>query len=172
MRKLKLALITGMAALGLGLQCTAAGAEGQREEPLSLWQTSGVWNIFVDASVGNGCLIQQYSEDGLDIRLGYLPERLGAFFSVANQEWHDIDDIKSRDISLFFDDIAFEGTTEFFENEGFFGGFAFFNNPDFMADFAKRKSLKVVGPEGDQVVINLAGTALAIKALDECQKSH
>lgn len=54
----------------------------------------------------------------------------------------------------------------------FFGGIAFFNNPDFMADFAKRKSLKVVGPEGDQVVINLAGTALAIKALDECQKSH
>ncbi|MFY0661442.1 MAG: hypothetical protein JXR15_13195 [Shimia sp.] len=172
MRKLKLDHLTGMAVLVLGLLFAAAGAEGQREEPLSLWRTSGAWNIFVDASVGNGCLIQQYSEEGLDIRLGYLPERLGAFFSVASQEWHDIDEIKSRDISLFFDDVAFEGTTEFFENEGFFGGFAFFNNPDFMTDFAKRKSMKVVGPEGDKVVLNLAGTALAIRALDECQKSH
>ena len=147
-------------------------AEGAPADQHALWNESGSWTVFVNASVGNGCFIERQTEDNTQIRLGYLPERLGGFFSVANPDWSELEPGVTQEIALFFDGATFSGETEFFEEGGYFGGFSFFNNPNFLTDFAKRKKLTIVGPEGDKTIVDLTGTSRAINAMNTCQEAQ
>lgn len=155
-----------------GMQGGVALSEGQPVSQYVLWGENGKWTIFVNTAVGNGCFIERLTEDETQIRLGYLPERLGGFISVANPDWSELKAGVTQDIALFFDGSTFAGETEFFEEGDYFGGFSFFNNPNFLTDFAKHKNLMIVGPEGDKTVVDLTGTSRAIIAMNGCQETQ
>lgn len=138
-------------------------------QPFETWGTSGDWSIKVDTSVGNGCFIERQTPEDLKIRLGYLPDRVGAFISASSVEWSDLEVGSAQTVTMFLDDAVFAGETELFQDGDAYGGLSFFNNPDFLKEFAKKRSMTIVDPNGDKARFDLTGTANALKSLDKCQ---
>ena len=43
-------------------------------QDLVTYDTVGVWDVLVDPTVGNDCLINAVFEDGSDVRVGFAPD--------------------------------------------------------------------------------------------------
>lgn len=157
-------LATGLCLCGWGTESTAQIGE--------FWGTSGNWTVFVDQDAGNGCFVETTAGEDVRIRVGYLPDRLGGFFSAASPSWFELKANTVQKISVLFDGALYAGEFEVFQDESYVGGSAFFNNPNFLKDFAKRNSMTLIGPDGDKETVNLKGSSRALKALDECQMAQ
>ena len=141
-------------------------------EDLIKWKDAEEWHIFVDADVGNGCLMEKLFEDGSRMRIGYLPEREGGFLSVANQSWTEMTEEKNFTVRIDLDDVAFGGEVENIVDDNWRGGYAFFNNPAFLDEFARRNEITITGPKNQPVSYSLAGTSKALAALKECNDEN
>ena len=139
-------------------------------EDLKKWGEAGAWQVFVDAAVGNGCLIEKTFEDGSRMRMGDLPEKNGNFLSVVNKAWTQIDEVETVVVHFDLDGVVFGGDVEYIIDGDWRGGFAFFNNPALFEEFAKKNTMTITGPSNQPVSYSLKGTGKALKALDECRK--
>ena len=139
-------------------------------EDLKKWGDAGAWQVFVDAAVGNGCLIEKTFEDGSRMRMGDLPEKNGNFLSVVNKAWTQIDEVETVVVHFDLDGVVFGGDVEYIIDGDWRGGFAFFNNPALFEEFAKKNTMTITGPSNQPVSYSLKGTGKALKALDECRK--
>jgi hypothetical protein len=135
-------------------------------------EKSGDWTILVDAETGNGCLMRREQADGLVVELGAWPARKGAFFAAFHPDWTDLPIGETVRLEFHFDDVGFAGDAIGTEREGLQGGIAYFNNLAFIDEFAKRSSVKVVGPKGGTAKVDLTGTSRAIAAVKECQSKQ
>jgi hypothetical protein len=136
------------------------------------WGDAGSWQIFVDTSVGNGCLIEKVFEDGSRMRMGHLPERNGAYLSVVNKSWTHIEKSKVVVVNFDLDGVVFGGDVEYIVEGDWRGGYAFFNNPALVDEFAKKNSMTITGPSNQPVSYSLKGTTAALSALHDCRKKN
>ena len=141
-------------------------------EPPEEWGKSGDWSVLVDETVGNGCFIQKDFDDGIRIRLGYVPDREGGFFTALSQEWQELETGETGIAKFISERDKFAGEIEFVEEEGWYGGWAFFNNPEFATELAQRRSITVIGPNDGTIEVDLAGSAKAISEAARCQSEQ
>lgn len=139
---------------------------------LETWGDSGIWQILIDASVGNGCLAQRSFDDGTLVQIGAHPAQSGGFFAAYNFEWTDIQNGAVGIVSFNFGDERFAGDVVGKIRQGLPGGYAFFDNPNFITEFAKRQTVTVSGESGRLLEIDLTGSKTAIDSILACQKEQ
>ncbi|PSL15094.1 hypothetical protein [Shimia abyssi] len=138
-------------------------------QPVSDWGDAGVWAIKVDAGNGNGCFMQRDFESGTVVRLGYVPDKKGAFLLAVNADWEQIEEGQEGSVIFDFGDSRFQGAAVGIVQDGLPGGYAFFNNPEFTSEFARRPNVKIIGGNGGEEQISLSGSSAALGQLDLCQ---
>ena len=148
--------------------CTK-GAEAQE---FKKWGDAGEWQILVDATVGNGCLIEKTFEDGSRMRMGHLPEQEAAYLSVVNKSWTHIKEVDTVVVHFDLDGVVFGGDVEYLIEDEWRGGYAFFNNPALVDEFAQKNKMTITGPSNQPVSYSLDGTSAALVALKKCREDN
>ena len=154
-------------ALVLALHSNPASAETFKK-----WGEAENWQILVDASVGNGCLMERTFEDGSRMRMGHLPEKNAAYLSVVNEAWTHIEEVETVVVHFDLDGVVFGGDVEYSIEDDWRGGYAFFNNPALVDEFGQKNSMTITGPSNQPVSYSLTGTTAALSALHECRKKN
>jgi hypothetical protein len=72
-------------------------------------------------------------------------------------------------VSFELGDTVFEGKAEGYSRDGIEGGIVYFNNLDFAYELARQQTLTINRVTGDQIEVDLTGSADAIDALIACQ---
>ncbi|MGB0695969.1 MAG: hypothetical protein ACPGOY_10005 [Rhodospirillaceae bacterium] len=163
-RHLAMALtLAGVTALG-----SVGSAQAQSLEP---WGSAEGWDIMVDPSLGNGCLITAEYQDGSVVRIGFDRTVGGGYVTVFNENWGYLEDGAIYPVSFDLDDQPYEG-----EAKGLYlgevpGADIAFDNPDFLFDIAKKYTMTIYNMDGAEVLaIDLAGTYVALEGALECQE--
>ncbi len=132
------------------------------------------WDIFVNDNMGPGCLAakklspETHIEMGIDAtrnpRIGYMALYTKAQANISQGE----------NVTVMFDvdGEKFSGTAMGQQTQGFRGGSVPVNNVDFIYDLAKKKTLTITPQGGEPIVVSLAGTDAAFKALRTCQETQ
>jgi len=77
------------------------------EELVSVGQV-GVWEILVDPTVGNGCLINAVFEDGSDVRIGFDREAGTGYLLAMNEAWQGIEEGATYPVQMDVDGQVYE----------------------------------------------------------------
>lgn len=149
-----------------------AGATASAADEVVDWSQSGNWAVRIDGAAGNGCFIERQFDGGIVLRFGLLPELSGGFVSAMSADWKQIKPGETGLVKFFTSEEKFAGEVEMIEEADMRGGFAFFNNPALPVEFAKRRSLRVVGPGGGEFEVDLTGSARAIAEMERCQEAQ
>ena len=70
----------------------AAASSPLHAQTLESWGASDYWDVMVDSSLGDGCLIQSEFNDGPIISIGFDPTRGGAYVTAFNMAWGEIEE--------------------------------------------------------------------------------
>ncbi|MEK1886113.1 MAG: hypothetical protein AAAB35_00745 [Phyllobacterium sp.] len=153
-----------LAAAVLTVPCQAA-VEYQK------YGSAAGWDIFVNPQMGPGCFIARQNPDGAtQVQMGIdataAPRGYLALYSTKPRKV-----TQGEKISVVFDvdGDKYTGEAKGQETQGYDGAFVPFNNLDFIYDLAKKKTLTITATGRDPIVVKLAGTDDAFKALRECQ---
>ena len=76
--------IACVALMNVALASTAVAQE------LELWGASEYWDVMVDPTLGNGCLIQSEFTDGSVVRIGFDRNQGYGYVRAFNSAWGDI----------------------------------------------------------------------------------
>lgn len=131
------------------------------------------WNLMVDPSFGNGCLIQRYDTDDAVVRLGFDATQRRGYFVVFNPAWGDLKTGQTFDITFDLDGEIFKGVATGFHLNKVPGAGVFFQDRDFVYALAKKKVMTLYDTAGATVMtIDLAGSDKAIEYARACQKDQ
>jgi hypothetical protein len=160
-------------AIGSSLILSLLAATGAAAQTLTKYGEEAGWEIYVRGDMGPGCLIMKDLTDSLQLQMGIdaTNEARGylALYTTADAA------IAGGDkISVLFDvdGQEFSGEATGQQVAGVKGAFARLNNPDFIYDLAKKKFLTIKPAGRDAIVVSLAGTNAAMKALRTCQDAQ
>ncbi len=156
----------------IALTALVATAPAVQAEELVEWKTVGEWQVVIDKTTGNGCMMQKVYENGFLLQFGLLPQREEAYFAAYREDWTDIEYGKKVEMEFAFDDNAYEGPVTGYVAKPWHGGYAEVNNPEMMYDFAKKYNLKVTGHQGREFELSLDGTLKGVEELIACQKAQ
>ena len=154
-------------ALGLAF-CAATSASAEAKK----YGSEAGWDIFVNDSMGPGCLIARKLNPETQVQMGIdataAPLGYMALYTKAPAQVS-----AGEQLSVVFDvdGQKFTGEAKGLQMEGFRGASVAVNNLDFIYDLAKKKTLTITPDGRDPIVVSLAGTDAAFKALRECQQT-
>ena len=133
------------------------------------WGSSDYWDVLVDPSLGNGCLIQSEFDDGSVVRIGF--DRLTGFGYVTafNEGWGDIEAGTMYPISFTLDDEQFEGEAKGIYLNEVPGADIEFDNADFFMSIAQRQTMTMFSDGAEVMAIDLTGTMAGLEAVVACQ---
>lgn len=156
-----------VAALSLAVMgATGSAGWAQSLEP---WGSSDYWDVMIDPTLGNGCLIQSAFSDGSVVRVG-LDRRSGTGYVTAfNEAWGDIEEGAIYPISFDLDGEGFEGEARGMYLEGVPGADIIFDNVDFFMSIAERQTMTLYHDGAEVMSIDLTGTMAGLAAVLECQ---
>ena len=158
-------------AMGMALAMTALSATGALAQ--EKYGSAAGWDIFVKDSLGPGCLMTKSNADGTQIQMGIdaTGQKRGymALYTKANTAV-----AAGEKVSVLFDvdGQQFSGEAKGQQEGGFQGAFVWVNNPEFIYDLAKKKTLTITPEGGQPIVVSLAGSDAAFKALRACQDAQ
>lgn len=138
-------------------------------QDLVSWGEAGSWDILVDPTLGNGCLIQSEFEDGSIVRIGFDNTEDGGYVTVFNAAWGDIVAGQDYPISFALDGETYEGTGTgiYLANEP--GIDIAFDSVDFLFDIARKYTMTLYH-DGDEVMaIDLEGSYAGLEGMLACQ---
>ncbi len=138
-------------------------------QQLELWGTAGGWEVLIDPSLGDGCLIQAEYNDGSVVRIGFDRLEGGAYVTVFNDAWGDIEEDAIYPISFSLDGQVYDGEAVGIYLENIPGADIAFTNADFLWDIAKRYTMTLYSEEGEVMSIDLDGSYVGLEAALECQ---
>lgn len=154
--------------------CAAAVALGADEAPAQDLIDKGFisgWNLMVDPSFGNGCLIQTVYQDLSVVRLGYDARNDRGYFAVMNKAWGEIEQGRQYNIRFDLDGKTFDGVATGLKQGKVPGAVVFFSDRNFVHAIAQKKVMTVYGQTGQKVMaIDLKGTAKALDYVRSCQQ--
>lgn len=130
----------------------------------------GVWDVMVDPTVGNGCLINAEFEDGSDVRIGFDAESGGGYLMAMNNAWGDIEDDKSYPITLDVDGSVYEGHAVGLHLDDMPGVDIAFDSAEFLMDVAQKQTLTLIHDGRSVMAIDLTDSYAALEAAIECQQ--
>lgn len=132
--------------------------------------TVGVWEVMVDPTVGNGCLINAEFEDGSDVRIGFDAESGGGYLMAMNNAWGDIEDDKSYPITFDVDGSVYEGQAVGLHLDDMPGVDIAFDSAEFLMDVAQKQTLTLIHDGQAVMAIDLTDSYAALEAALECQQ--
>ncbi|GGW29055.1 hypothetical protein GCM10011452_16970 [Gemmobacter lanyuensis] len=155
-------VLIGMAALLL----STASAQAQ---DLATFDSVEGWDILIDPTIGNGCLINAQFEDGSDVRIGFDMAANTGYVWASNAAWGDIEEGKSYPLSFSLDGEVYEG-----EGKGLYiddapGVDIEFDSVDFLMALAQKQTMELSNSSGPVMTIDLSGSAAALSRAVECQ---
>jgi hypothetical protein len=149
--------------------CVAGAAWAQSLEP---WGASDYWDVMIDPTLGNGCLIQSAFEDGSVVRIGLDATNNTGYVTAFNEAWGDIEEGKLYPISFDLDGQSFEGEARGMYLEGVPGADVMFDNVDFFMSIAERQTMTMYHDGAEVLSIDLTGTMAGLAAVLECQEEQ
>jgi hypothetical protein len=137
---------------------------------LVTYDTVGVWDVYVDPTVGNGCLINAVFEDGSDVRIGFAPDTGFGYLLAMNEGWEGIEEGTVYPINLDLDGTSYDG-----EGTGIYindlpGVDIEFDSAEFLMDVATKQTLTLSNEAGPVMTIDLTDSLAALNAAIECQE--
>ena len=152
------------AAALLALSNTALQAQ-----ELAYWGEIGGWDIMVDPSLGEGCLIQAAYEGDIVIRIGLDRNQGNGYVTVFNYNWGDIEEGAIYPVLFDLDGEEYNGEATGIYLNDVPGADIAFDNPDFLWDIAAKYTMTLYNTEGEVMAIDLGGTMAGLNAVLECQ---
>lgn len=154
------------AALALAVTLSAGAAYG---EGLEHWGASDYWEVLIDPSLGNGCLIQGEFQDGSLVRIGLDRTTGSGYVTVFNTAWGDIEDGATYPISFTLDGESFDGEAKGLYLNDVPGADISFDNVDFFMSIAQRQTMTMFHDGAEVLSIDLTGTMAGLEAVLQCQ---
>lgn len=157
------------AAAALVLACCAGAVMAQDLVPYS---EAGGWNVAVDPTLGNGCLLTSEFEDGSTVRIGFDATKGNGYIAAFNEGWGEIEDGSVYPVSFLLDDEQYEGEAHGIHLNDVPGAWITFDSSDFLTDLAAR-NVMVLQHNGTEVMsIDLSGSDEAILETIACQEAQ
>ncbi|OYU38831.1 MAG: hypothetical protein CFE33_13445 [Pseudorhodobacter sp. PARRP1] len=160
-------LLKCAAACGLALMSTAALAQD-----LVPYSEAGGWDVQVDPTMGNGCLLSSDFEDGSHVRIGFDRTAGNGYVIAANTAWGDITDGTDYPISFMLDDQKYDGNGKGLHLDDLPGVLVTFDTVDFLTDLAAKNTLTLQNQGADVMSIDLSGSDEAINETIACQEEQ
>ncbi len=132
----------------------------------------GPWGIYVDPTVGNGCLINAVFEDGSDVRIGFDMDAGTGYMIAANSAWEGIEEGAEYDIGLDLDGEVYNGKGTGIILDDLPGVDIPFDTIDFLKDVASKNTLTLSNAEGPVMSIDLADSDTALQQAIDCQDNQ
>jgi hypothetical protein len=158
----KLTLLSGVIAVSAPQTATS--------QELEVWGTAGGWDVLIDPSLGDGCLIQAAYEDGSLVRIGFDRNEGTGYVASFNDNWGDIEEGAVYPILFDLDGQEYEGEATGIYVNGVPGADVIFTEADFLFDLAKRQTLTLFNEDGEVMAVDLTGSYVGLEAVIECQE--
>lgn len=147
-----------------------AGAAHAQE--LIPWGNSDYWDVVIDPSLGNGCLIQSAFDNGSIVRIGFDQTRGSGYLTAFNLAWGGIEEGTAYEIAFSLDDADYAGVATGVYLSEVPGAEIFFDNPDFLFDIAASYAMTIYAGDAQVMTINLSGSYQALEAALQCQSEQ
>lgn len=151
------------------LTATGAGAETYKK-----YGSEAGWDIYATGGPDSGCLISRNLTPDTQFQMGIVPEAdARGYIALYTKEGTQLG--TGEQVSVLFDIDGQQFTGEATGRQmmdGYTGAFAWVDNPVFIYDLAKKKTLTITPSGGEPIVLSLAGTDAALKALQACQEKQ
>ena len=154
------------ATLALGLALTAGAVQAQELIP---WGSSDYWQVMIDPTLGNGCLIQGTFADGSTVRIGLDRNTGSGYVTFFNETWDDVVDGEVYPVAFALDGEQFEGQAKGIHLGGVPGADIAFDNVDFFKSIAQRQTMTMYEDGEEALSIDLTGTSEGLEAVLKCQ---
>lgn len=138
-------------------------------QDLVSWGASQYWDVMIDPSLGNGCLIQSEFTDGSVVRIGFDNDKEAGYVTAFNDGWGDIAEGATYEVFFSLDGAEYAG-----EATGIYlgdtpGADIEFDSVDFLFDIAQKQTMTLYNINGQVMAIDLTGSYNALEAALECQ---
>lgn len=141
-------------------------------QDLVTYDTVGVWEVLIDPTIGNGCLINAVFEDGSDVRIGFAPDTGFGYILAMNEGWEGIEDDKVYPIAMDVDGSVYNGEGKGIHIDGKPGVDIEFDSADFLMDVATKQTLTLSNEAGPVMAIDLTDSLLALESAIACQEAQ
>ena len=138
-------------------------------QQLESWGSAGGWDVMIDPSLGDGCLIQAAYQDGSVVRIGFDRNEGAGYITVFNEAWGEIEEGVTYSILFDLDGQEFDGEATGIYLNDVPGADIYFTNPDFLFQIAQKYTMTLYNEYGEVMAIDLGGTAIGLDAAMECQ---
>ncbi|WP_199489463.1 hypothetical protein [Pseudotabrizicola alkalilacus] len=164
MKSACISLAATMALAGFSAMATA--------QTLMTYDTVGVWDVLVDPTIGNGCLINAEFEDGSDVRIGFAPDTGYGYILALNDGWEGVEDDVMYPVSMDVDGSVYEGEGKGIHIDNLPGVDIEFDSADFLLDVATKQTLTLSTEAGEIMSIDLTDTLRALESAIACQEAQ
>ncbi len=148
-------------------------ASGPQAQTLQPWGNAGGWQIMVDPTLGNACLIRKIFPDSTEVRIGRDSNAGKGYVLVYDRDWGNLTVGETYKVSFDLDGQRYDTTARGLEMQGVPGGGIYFGDNDFFNKLAKKYVMTIYGPKGNLVTrISLDGTYVALTEARKCQRRH
>lgn len=145
------------------------GASVAHAQDLQPWGASDTWDVLIDPSLGNGCLIQSEFEDGSLVRIGLDKVAGGGYVTVFNTDWGAIEDGTMYPVTFDLDGESFEGEAKGMYLNDVPGADIAFDSVDFFMSIATHQTMTMYNEGTEVLKIDLTGTMAGLDAVLACQ---
>lgn len=139
-------------------------------QQLEFWGEAGGWDVMVDPTLGDGCLIQAAYQDGSVVRIGFDRTQGAGYVTAFNDAWGDIEEGATYPILFDLDGQEYDGEAQGIYLNGVPGADIYFTNPDFLWDIAAKYTMTLYNEYGEVMSIDLGGTMSGLEAAIACQE--
>ena len=159
--------------VGAALAVAVLAATGAAAQQTKYGSEAG-WDIYVSQSMGPGCLITRDLTLDSQVQMGIDKTTANTRGYIALYTKAGANVAAGDELSVLFDvdGQQFSGEASGQQMEGFRGAYVWANNPEFIYDLAKKHTLTITAKGRDPIVVSLAGTNAAFKALRACQEAQ
>lgn len=148
------------------LVLAASAATAQDLQP---WGASDFWDVLIDPSLGNGCLIQSEFQDGSLVRIGLDNVAGGGYVTVFNTAWGEIEEGAMYPVTFDLDSESFEGEAKGMYLNDVPGADIAFDSVDFFMGIAAHQTMTMYHDGAEVLSIDLTGTMAGLEAVLTCQ---
>jgi hypothetical protein len=141
-------------------------------QELEQWGASEYWDVMIDPTLGDGCLIQSEFTDGSVVRIGFDRNEGMGYVTAFNDAWGDIEEGTMYPVLFDLDGQEYDAEAKGMYLNDVPGADIMFDEEDFLFDIAQKQTMTLYNESGEVMKIDLTGTYQALEAAIECQEEQ